>query len=89
MLCPLNKHLVVELIEEAKTESGVLVPDGTVLNESPYRLVKIVGVHENSELKKNMQIVVPTHMVEEVCFFGKTHYLVLENHVIGFYENSE
>ena len=87
MLYPLNKHLTVELIEEAKTSSGVLVPEGAEKNKSPHKLVKIIEAHSNSELKKNMQVIVPAHMIEEVSFFGKTYYLVLENHVIGFYKD--
>ena len=88
MLYPLNKHLAVEPIEEAKTSSGVLIPKGAETNKNPYKLVKIIETHNNSELKKNMQIIVPAHMIEEVSFFGKTYYLVLENHVIGLYKDS-
>ena len=88
MLCPLNKYLSVEPIEEIKMDSGVLVPEGTEVNKNPYKLVKIIEVHGSSALERDMQIAVPAHMVEEVTFFGKTHYLVLENHVVGFYKDS-
>ena len=89
MLWPLNKHLVVEPVEEVKTETGVLVPDDARVDKNPYKLVEIIEVHEDSSLKKGCCVIVPTHMVEEVSFFGKTHYLVLENHVVGFYEKPE
>ena len=89
MLQPVNKHLVVKPVDETKTDTGVLVPEGVEVNKNPYRLVEVTEVHEHSSLKKGHLIIVPTHMVEEVSFFGKTHYLVLENHVIGFYKNSE
>ena len=80
-----TSYLVVRPVEEVKTETGVLVPEGARVDNNPYKLVEIIEVHENSSLKKGYCIVVPTHMVEEVSFFGKTHYLVLENHVVGLY----
>lgn len=84
MLYPLNRHLVVDPIEEVKTDSGVLVPEGTRINISAYKLVRILESSQDSALEKDMEVVVPTHTVEEVSFFGKTYYLVLENHVVGF-----
>ena len=89
MLRPLNKHLVVAPVEEVKTETGVLVPQGAQVSKNPYKLVEIIEVHENSSLKNGHCVVVPSHMVEEVSFYGKTHYLVLENHVVGYYEKPE
>jgi co-chaperonin GroES (HSP10) len=89
VLRPLNKHLVVKPVEEVKTETGVLVPQGARVDKNPYKLVEIIEVHENSLLKNGYCVVVPSHMVEEVSFYGKTHYLVLENHVVGYYEKPE
>ena len=89
MLQPLNRYLVVEPVEEIKTDTGVLVPEGSVVNSSPYKLAEIIEVHKDSELQIGCRVVVPAHVLEEVSFFGKTHYLVLENHVVGFYEKAE
>ncbi len=86
MLYPLNNYLVVQLLEEEKTESGVIIPEDVVIINNPFRLVKITEPHANSNLKKNMHVLVPTHMIEEASFFGKTYYLITENHVVGFYE---
>jgi hypothetical protein len=88
VFCPLNKYLSVEPIKETKTDFGILVPEGTEINKNPYKLVKIIEVHSDSGLEKGMQVVVPAHMIEEVTFLGKTHYLVLESYVVGFYKNS-
>tara|TARA_Y100001938_G_C8063322_1_gene418668 strand:- start:256 stop:519 length:264 start_codon:yes stop_codon:yes gene_type:complete len=84
MLVPLNRHLVVEPIEEVKTDSGVLVPEGTRIDISAFKLVHVLESTIESALEKGMKVVVPTHTIEEVSFFGKTYYLVLENHVVGF-----
>ena len=89
MLQPLNRYLVVEPVEEIKTDTGVLVPEGSVMNNNPYKLAEIIEVHKDSQLEKGCRVVVPAHVLEEVSFFGETHYLVLENHVIGFYEKPE
>ena len=84
MLYPLNRHLVVDPIEEVKTDSGVLVPEGTMVDISAYKLARVLESAPGSSLEKGMEVVVPSHTVEEVSFFGKTYYLVLENHVVGF-----
>jgi|TARA_Y100000310_G_C20494864_1_gene721039 hypothetical protein len=84
VLYPLNKYLVVEPIEEVKKQSGILVPEGIDIDNSPFKLVKIIEPHIDSKLKSNMKILVSSHMIEQADFFGETYYLVLENHVVGF-----
>ena len=89
MLFPVNKYLVVKPVEETKTETGVLVPEGVEVDKNPYRLVEVIEINETSNLEKGCIVVVPSHVVDEVSFSGKTHYLVLENHVVGFYQKAE
>ena len=86
MLYPVNKYLSLELIEEDKTDTGVLIPDGVQINKANFKVARIVQPAEGSQFLKGMRIVVPSHMVEEISFFGKTYYLVLESHVIGYLE---
>ncbi len=87
MLYPLNKHLVVEPIDEEKKSSGVLVPDDVRVDESSYKLVRLLRAHSDSSLYPGAKLVVPTHMLEEVEFLGNVYYLVLENYVVGFFED--
>ena len=87
MLCPMNRYLVVELIREEKKDSGILVPEDYKEEDSAYSLVKLLKTHDNSSLEAGMQLVVPTHMIEELQLFGKKHCVVLENHVIGFFSD--
>ena len=87
MLCPMNRYLVVELIREEKKDSGILVPEDYKEEDSAYSLVKLLKTHDNSSLEAGMQLVVPTHMIEELQLFGKKHCVVLENHVIGFFRD--
>jgi co-chaperonin GroES (HSP10) len=84
MLIPLNKYLTVELLEEAQTDSGVLIPEGVEINKQNFKVANIIEANAGSLLQSGTQVVIPSHMVEEVTFFGETYYLVLENHVIGY-----
>jgi co-chaperonin GroES (HSP10) len=88
MLYPLNRYLVVEPIEERKTNTGVLVPEDYAV-ASAFKLAEVLQVHEASKLEKGMRIVVPSHMVEEVVFSGETYYLVTENNVVGIHIEKE
>ena len=84
MLYPLNKYLVVQPIEEKKTETGVLVPDNFKIDERKFKMAKVIQPNKDSLLLPGMKIIVPSHMIEETSFFDKTYYLVLENYVVGF-----
>ena len=84
MLFPLNRHLVVEPLEEESTTSGVIIPEDVKIESSAYKLAKVLEVHLDSRLEVGMKVLVPAHMIEEASFFGKTYYLVLENHVMGY-----
>ena len=85
MLYPLGKYLVVEPLEEEKQEMGVLIPEDVEVDARPYKLVSIIEPNANSILRSGMKVLVPTHLLEQASFFGKTYYLITENNVIGFY----
>ena len=89
MLYPLNKYLVVNPIEETKTNTGILVPEGSNIENNAFKLVEVLEPHANSELRRGMKILVPSHMIEEATFSGKTYYLVTENNVVGFYSEQD
>ena len=89
MLYPLNRYLVVEPIEEIKTSTGVLVPENINIDTSAFKLVKVLEPHAASQLHRGMRVLVPSHMVEEATFSGKTYYLVTENNVVGIYSEQE
>ena len=87
MLQPLNRYLVVNPLEEKEQESShVLIPDDIKIDISKFKLVVLLAAHADSNLKKGIRLVVPTHMIEEAVFSDKKYYLVLENHVVGFLE---
>tara|TARA_X000001388_G_scaffold76731_1_gene74908 strand:+ start:197 stop:463 length:267 start_codon:yes stop_codon:yes gene_type:complete len=87
VLVPLNKYITVEPVDEDKTDTGVLIPEGVKVDNNPFKVVDVVKVATGSTLESGMRVVVPSHMVETTSFFGQTHYLVLENHVVGYLKN--
>jgi len=87
MLYPMNRYLLVDPIKEEKKDSGILVPEDYKEQQSAYSLVKLLKTNNNSALTEGARLVVPAHVVEEIELFGEKHYVVLENHVIGFFED--
>ena len=87
MFHPMNKYLLVRVLEEEKTETGVLVPDDFKVSTSAYSLVQLLRCHASSKLTRGDKLVVPRHMIEEINLFGENYSVVLENHVIGFFDN--
>lgn len=90
MLQPMNNYLVVEPVLEKQEESGILVPDDYKVNQSAFCLVKLIAKTSNSRLTnvpEGTNIIVPSHMVEEINLFGEIHHVVLENNVVGFFGN--
>jgi hypothetical protein len=86
MLYPLNRYLLVEPIESTQEEgSTVLIPDDVEVDASPYKLVKLVEAHVDSRLRPGMNLVAPSHSIEQITVLGAQYYLLPETHVIAFY----
>jgi len=86
MFTPCNRYLLVEKIEkEEKTRSLIELPEGTFDTETRFEKVSIRAISSDVRppLKVGNEIVVLSHMIEEVDFGDETVYLVLENHVLG------
>ena len=87
MLKPMNKYLVVNPIKEEEKQSGVLVPEEYSVDTSAFSLVTLRRSRLSYPLEPGTKLVVPTHMIEHIELFGEKHYVVLENHVVGFFDN--
>mgnify|MGYP003153758427 CR=1 FL=1 len=87
MLYPMNKYLLIRVIEEEKTETGVLVPEDFKTNNNPYSLVTLLRCHDSSNMMPGVKLIVPTHMIEQIDLFGENYSVILENNVIGFFDN--
>ena len=81
---PLNRHLVVEKVEEKREKkdlSGFVVPE-EFRSKDEYSVVKVLDIAEDSKLKASWvgrKVIVEASMMFEVV--GST--LVLENYVYG------
>ena len=86
MIIPLNKYLVVEPVKEERQENKnvVLLPEGVEVKTSPFSLVRLQTPHSESALRSGTTLVAHDHMIEKVEIRGKMHYLLLENHVVGY-----
>jgi hypothetical protein len=86
---PCNRYLLVSR-QQNKEEENLLIalPEGTFQTESRYERVTIKGI--SSEVRPPLavgkDVVVLSHMIEEVDFGDGPVYLVLENHVLGMVE---
>ena len=90
MFKPCNRYLLVGRLDEESNqpESLIALPEGTFQTESRFERVSIEGI--SSEVRPPLavgkDVVVLSHMIEEVDFGNGPVYLVLENHVLGIVE---
>lgn len=93
MLVPFNRHLLVEpvAIQESRGEAMVLIPESSV-SKPTYSLFRLQAVSSDCQEKFHEHVggtlLVNTNMVEEVTVGQEKFNLVLENHVVGIYNNS-
>ncbi|MGI9554630.1 MAG: hypothetical protein ACR2M6_01545 [Vampirovibrionia bacterium] len=86
---PCNRYLLVVRQEnQAEEETLIALPEGTFRTDSRYERVTVEGI--SSEVRPPLAVgkdlVVLSHMIEEVDFGDGPVYLVLENHVLGIVE---
>lgn len=97
-LKPANRHLlIVPHVQKNETNTGVLLPDDYKQEEARYIEASVVDVADDCDKQfrhlrlgnvENNKIVVDRTMVEEVKLKDKTHFLVLENYVVGVYRRA-
>tara|TARA_B100001564_G_scaffold134674_1_gene112998 strand:- start:8418 stop:8741 length:324 start_codon:yes stop_codon:yes gene_type:complete len=95
MLKPVNRHLlIVPHVHKDETNSGVLLPEDYKPEENQYIEASVIDIASDcskqfSHLRynnvDNNKIVVDKSMIQEVKLKEKTHYMILENYVVGVY----
>lgn len=98
-LRPVNRHfLIVPHVQKNETSAGVLLPEGYKLEEDRYIEASVVEVASDCDQqfrhlkydKSNLnRVVVDRAMIEEVKLKEKTHYMILENYVVGVYRRPD
>jgi len=89
MFKPCNRYLLIERgATSAQEELMIALPEGSFNAENRYERVKVLAL--SSEVRPPIavgdDIVVLSHMIEEVDFGSGPIYLVMENHVLGTLE---
>jgi len=93
-LLPLNRHLVIRPhLEKNESNSGVLLPDDFAPELDKFITAEVLSISQDCKpaLKeachphddKEVSIVVDRSMIEEIHFSGETHYVILENYILG------
>ena len=95
MLKPVNRHLlIVPHVQKNETNTGVLLPEDYSPDKDQYIEANVIDIasdcHEQfkhlrySNIDSN-RIIVDRSMIQEVKLKEKTHYMILENYVVGVY----
>tara|TARA_R110002020_G_scaffold308960_1_gene524497 strand:- start:344 stop:616 length:273 start_codon:yes stop_codon:yes gene_type:complete len=81
---PCNRHLLIERIKKKDSASLIALPDD-FRTEDKYEKVKVLSISPDVKppISPGQNVIVLSHMIEEVDFGEGNIYLVLENHVIG------
>ena len=98
-LKPANRHLlIVPHVQKNETNTGVLLPDDYKQEEARYIEASVVDVADDCDKQfrhlrlgniENNRVVIDRTMVEEVKLKDKTHFLILENYVVGVYRRAD
>ena len=90
---PLNKHLLLGLIEEAK-DGLVIVPEGTIVSSGEHEAYKFIDCsHDCDAVFKAMPpqgervVMVNSNMVEQIKHGNETFHIILQNYVVGVMSN--
>lgn len=98
-LKPVNRHLlIVPHIQKNETNTGVLLPDDYKPEENRYIEATVIDIASDCDNQfrhlrygtvDNNKIVIDRTMVEEVKLKDKTHFMILENYVVGIYRRPD
>ena len=99
ILKPVNRHLlVVPHVQKNETSSGVLLPEDFKPEENRYIEASVIDIADDCDKQfrhlrytsiDNNKIVIDRTMIEEVNIKDKTHFMILENYVVGVYRRPD
>lgn len=98
-LKPVNRHLlIVPHVQKNETSSGVLLPEDYNPEQAQYIEASVIDIADDCDKQfrhlryssiDNNKIVVDRSMIQEVTLKDKTHYMILENYVVGVYRRPD
>jgi len=85
---PVNRNLCLEPVEvkpKEEKKSAILVPDDYTVEESPYKVFKVLAVADDCKLQVSLgdKIVVDNTMTNLIELNEEKYYLLLENYVLA------
>ena len=99
MLKPVNRHLlVVPHVKKNETSSGVLLPEDFNPDENRYIEASVIEIADDCDKQfrhlrynniDNNKIVIDRTMIQEINIKDKTHFMILENYVVGVYRRPD
>ena len=98
-LKPVNRHLlIVPHVQKNETNTGVLLPEDYKPDEARYIEASVVDIADDCDKQfrhlrrgniDDNRVVIDKTMVEEVNLKDKTHFLILENYIVGIYRRAD
>ena len=95
----MNRHLlVIPHVQKNETSSGVLLPEDFKPEENRYIEASVIDIADDCDKQfrhlrytniDNNKIVIDRTMIEEVNIKDKTHFMILENYVVGVYRRPD
>ena len=99
MLKPVNRHLlIVPHVKKNETNTGVLLPEDYNPEQDQYIEATVIDIAADCDKQfrhlrygnvDNNRIVVDRSMIQEVKLKEKTHFMILENYVVGVYRRPD
>ncbi len=98
-LQPINRHLlVVPHTKNQETQTGVLLPEDYELPEERYVEATVIDVSKDcnpelarlrwGKIQEEKRIIIDRSMIQEITINEKTHFLILENYVVGIFRGA-
>ena len=99
-LKPANRHLlIVPHVKKNETATGVLLPDDYKPEEDGYIEATVIDIADDcnqqfgslryGNITDEKKVIVDRSMIQEVNLRDTTHYLVMENYVVGVYRSTD
>lgn len=98
-LKPTNRHLlIVPHVKSNETNTGVLLPEDYDPGQDPFIEATVIDIADDCAKQfKHLtygtigenKIVVDRSMIQEINLKDSTHYLILENYVMGFFRSPD
>lgn len=98
-LKPTNRHLlIVPHVKKNETSTGVLLPEDYKPEEDRYIEASVIDIAEDCDTQfrrlrygsvDSNRIVVDRSMVQEIKLKDKSHFIILENYVVGIFRRPD